>query len=81
LDRILNYELFKCIKIDGGLISQVLTNKPSKLIVENLISMSKDLGLNVIAEFVETPEQRDWLIQAGCDMGQGKLFGLAQPLR
>ena len=42
--------------------------------VETIIVMAHKLGLQVIAEGVETDAQRDWLGAAGCDYAQGYLF-------
>ena len=43
-------------------------------VCEAIISMSHKLGMKVVAEGVETAEQRDLLIKIGCDFGQGYLF-------
>ncbi|HEX2531430.1 MAG TPA: EAL domain-containing protein, partial [Burkholderiaceae bacterium] len=49
----------------------------SRTIAETIIMMAHKLGLKVIAEGIETPEQRDLLAAAGCDFGQGFLFSQA----
>ena len=51
--------------------------KPSSddlALCEAIIVMAQKLGMKVIAEGIETIEQRDLLIAAGCDYGQGYFF-------
>jgi EAL domain-containing protein (putative c-di-GMP-specific phosphodiesterase class I) len=43
------------------------------------VSMAHALGLQVVAEGVETPAQRDFLARLGCNHGQGYLFGKPAP--
>ena len=62
------------IKIDRSFVSDVTSNANDAAIVQAIIVMSKALGLNVIAEGVETGEQRDFLIKHGCHSFQGYLF-------
>ena len=45
-----------------------------------ILSLSHALGLEVVAEGVEMPEQRDFLRQHGCDAYQGYLFGKPLPM-
>ncbi len=45
-----------------------------------ILSLSHALGLEVVAEGVEMPEQRDFLRQHGCDAFQGYLFGKPLPM-
>jgi EAL domain-containing protein (putative c-di-GMP-specific phosphodiesterase class I) len=47
--------------------------------VRALVEMAHALGLDVTAEWVETPVQADRLAELGCDMGQGRWFGDAGP--
>jgi len=42
--------------------------------------MAHELGMQVVAEGVETPVQRDLLVGAGCDFGQGYLFARPMPV-
>jgi hypothetical protein len=46
---------------------------------EAIIVMAHKLGMKVVAEGVETVEQRDLLVAAGCDFGQGYLFAKPMP--
>ncbi len=63
------------IKIDQSFIREVTTSPASAAIVESTIGLAKGLGLEVIAEGVETEAQRDWLVDHGCLHFQGYLFG------
>ena len=63
------------IKIDQSFISEVATNPASSAIVVSVIGLAKGLNLEVIAEGVETEEQRNWLANHGCHNFQGYLFG------
>lgn len=51
----------------------------NKVMIENTIDMAKKMNMKVLAEGVETAKQRDFLIQANCDMAQG--FWYAMPMR
>ncbi|WP_150047973.1 sensor domain-containing protein [Methylomonas rhizoryzae] len=62
------------LKIDQGFISNLTPNSTDMALCEAIIMMAHILGMKVIAEGVETEKQRDILIQAGCDYGQGYLF-------
>ena len=67
------------LKIDQSFVRGTAANSSSRTIAETIIVMAHKLGLQVIAEGIETQEQRDWLAQAGCDYGQGFLFSEAVP--
>lgn len=62
------------LKIDRDFIRDLTTDPSDRALVEAIILMSRKLGIQVIAEGVETQEQRDWLVAAGCDYAQGYLF-------
>jgi diguanylate cyclase (GGDEF)-like protein/PAS domain S-box-containing protein len=67
------------LKIDQSFIRTMATNTSDAAIVEAIIGLAKNLKLSVLAEGVETAEQRDWLLAAGCDEVQGYLFSRPIP--
>jgi EAL domain-containing protein (putative c-di-GMP-specific phosphodiesterase class I) len=62
------------IKIDPSFVTKLAPDSDDLGVCDAIISMSHKLGMKVVAEGVETAEQRDLLIKIGCDFGQGYLF-------
>lgn len=62
------------IKIDGSLTQDILTNPTSLDIVKAVVSLGQTRHVNIVAEYVETIEQRDLLANLGCHCFQGYLF-------
>ncbi len=67
------------LKIDKSFIAEVTIDSDSEVIVNTIIVMAHSLGLNVIAEGVETDEQLAKLSERGCDEAQGYLFSRPMP--
>ncbi|MEE9330836.1 MAG: EAL domain-containing protein, partial [Methylophilaceae bacterium] len=67
------------IKIDKSFIQNLSIYSEDMVLCEAIIVMAHKLGLKVIAEGVETIEQRDLLFAVGCDYGQGYLFSRPVP--
>jgi diguanylate cyclase (GGDEF)-like protein/PAS domain S-box-containing protein len=68
------------LKIDKSFVRNIGVTRSDALIVQTIIGMANNLGMEVIAEGVETNEQRLFLEQQGCRLGQGYLFGMPVPL-
>lgn len=66
------------LKIDQSFVANIEQGSKHASLAESIISLGHNLGMEVIAEGVETPEQFDWLAEQGCDLFQG--FGLAKPM-
>ncbi|QYF92779.1 EAL domain-containing protein [Massilia sp. PAMC28688] len=66
------------LKIDKSFVRDMMESVESRVFAETIVLMAHRLGLEVIAEGVETPEQRDWLKAAGCDFAQGFLYSEAR---
>ncbi|MBM9469643.1 EAL domain-containing protein [Nakamurella sp. YIM 132084] len=63
------------VKIDRSLVSGLPSNQRSCALVEAALVIADKLGLQVISEGVETPQQARWLNNAGCGLQQGMLHG------
>lgn len=68
------------LKIDQSFVNEVLTDANDAAIAKMIVALAESLGLAVIAEGVETEEQRNFLAESGCHAYQGYLFSKPLPL-
>jgi len=71
---------FDQLKIDQSFVHDIGINPTSTVLVQTIIGMASNLGMDIIAEGVETEEQRAFLELHGCRTYQGNLLGRAMPL-
>ncbi|KRW62694.1 putative bifunctional diguanylate cyclase/phosphodiesterase [Pseudomonas sp. TTU2014-080ASC] len=69
------------IKIDKSFVQDLLEDEDDATIVRAIIQLGKSLGMQVIAEGVETAEQEAYIIAQGCNEGQGYLYSKPLPAR
>lgn len=69
------------IKIDKSFVQDLIDDDDDATIVRAIIQLGKSLGMQVIAEGVETPEQEAYIISEGCHEGQGYLYSKPLPAR
>lgn len=67
------------LKIDRSFINYVPTDPNNNKLVEGIVTMAHNLGLETIAEGVEKAEQKDFLHSVNCDKAQGYLFSRPVP--
>jgi diguanylate cyclase (GGDEF)-like protein/PAS domain S-box-containing protein len=67
------------LKIDRSFVFDLLSDSDDAAIVSSTVSLSKQLGLSVIAEGIENGPTADLLVRMGCEHGQGYFFGKPMP--
>ncbi|NEX19976.1 EAL domain-containing protein [Thiorhodococcus mannitoliphagus] len=67
------------VKIDRVLVAGLSENRADRALIEGTIAVAHGLDKRVIAEGIETEEQRRILVELGCDEGQGYLIGQPVP--
>ncbi len=70
---------FNEMKIDQAFVRDAVTNRDARKVVRASASLGRELGLKVVAEGVETEIIAQLVGDAGCDIGQGWLYGRAVP--
>ena len=68
------------LKVDMGFLRQTNHQERSRTILKMIIALSRQLGMEVITEGVETKEQVDFLTDIGCDIFQGYYFAKPMPV-
>lgn len=66
------------LKIDRSFVAQMDRDEEDRVLVNTIIAMAKALGMRVVAEGIETEEQKQQLLAMGCDSGQG--YFISKPL-
>jgi EAL domain-containing protein (putative c-di-GMP-specific phosphodiesterase class I) len=65
------------LKIDQKFVSRLGVRAEDDALIRAVLAPASDLGLRLVAEGVETEEQARALLEHGCEMGQGLLYGPA----
>jgi len=71
----------QAVKIDRSFVADLRLNESggSTAVVRAVLALATSLGMEVVAEGVETTQQRDQLLSLGCTLGQGFLFSQPRP--
>ncbi len=67
------------MKIDRSILLAAETDRRAATILESVIKLGDSLGMKVLTEGIETPEQEALLIRLGCTYGQGFLYAKPMP--
>ena len=74
----LNQMRVSTLKIDRSFVQDLPHDPNSAMLVSSIIQLAKNLGLDPLAEGIETEEQRAFFLEHGCDLGQG--FHFSRPV-
>ena len=77
---ILNTMQFDVLKLDKSIINTIVTEDKSRIIIKKVLELCNELGIESIAEGVETEEQFEILKMMGCGQAQGYLFNKPIPI-
>jgi EAL domain-containing protein (putative c-di-GMP-specific phosphodiesterase class I) len=66
---------FDILKIDKDFFSEADTSRDTKIIMQHIVGMATELGIEVVCEGVETDEQAKFLEEVSCGRLQGYLYG------
>jgi diguanylate cyclase (GGDEF)-like protein len=69
------------IKIDRSFVADLGQDQGAEAIIDAVINLGRSLGIEVVAEGIETGKQHEFLVKGGCRYGQGYLYGKAAPAR
>ena len=70
---------FDVMKIDMKFLQNLSKDEKSKTILRNIVKLAKEIGMVTLTEGVETEEARTFLLEIGCEILQGYLFGKPMP--
>lgn len=68
------------LKIDKEFLSEASDSGRGRKIISSIVQMANELGIQTVAEGVETKEQVDFLVDIGCDIAQGYYFAKPMPI-
>jgi diguanylate cyclase (GGDEF)-like protein len=74
----LNQMRVSTLKIDRSFVQGLPDDSNSAVLVSSIIQLARSLGLDPLAEGIETEEQRDFFLEHGCELGQG--FHFSRPV-
>ena len=67
------------LKVDRSFVEAMGPGRPESAVVQAIVTMGHELGLEIVAEGIEADSQREALLASGCDLGQGYLLGRPAP--
>lgn len=78
--NILNEMPFSEVKIDKHLLKGIDHSLKNRVIIEKIIEIANDVGMNIVVEGIETQTMADTVFKMGCDLQQGYLYAKPMPL-